>query len=115
MFTGLRSIIYPSSDLEADTKFWEEITGVQPYFKEVYYVGFDINGSELGLDPNAAAEGVTVPVTYWKVADVSEASVKILASGATVNTEAKDVGGLLMATFKDKTGNLFGIIEEVKS
>ncbi|KND50049.1 MAG: hypothetical protein AB203_03610 [Parcubacteria bacterium C7867-008] len=112
MFKGLRSVIYPSTDLEADKKFWEEVTGIKPYFDQPYYVGFDINGSELGLDPNASKEGLTYPVTYWRVVDTKVASEKILASGASINSEAKDVGGgMMMATFKDKAGNIFGIIE----
>jgi predicted enzyme related to lactoylglutathione lyase len=116
MFTGLRSVIYPSSDLETDKKFWESVTGIKPYFDQSYYVGFDINGNELGLDPNAAKEGLAYPITYWLVTDTAAASTQILASGATIHTKPKDVGGgMMMATFKDKTGNIFGIIEHPKS
>lgn len=116
MFTGLRSIIYPSSDLEADKKFWEKITGIKPYFDQPYYVGFDVNGSELGLDPNAAKEGISQPVTYWHVANTVEARKQLLAGGATINTEAKDVGGgMMMATFKDPNGSIFGIIDDPHS
>ena len=28
-----------------------KLTGVQPYFDEAFYVGFDFNGCELGLHP----------------------------------------------------------------
>ncbi len=112
MFTGLKSVIYPSANLEADTKFWHEASGVAPYFEQPYYVGFTINGCELGLDPNASAEGITYPISYWHVDSTIAASEQILSAGATVNTEAKDVGGgMMMATFKDKSGNIFGIIE----
>ncbi|KND51485.1 MAG: hypothetical protein AB202_02845 [Parcubacteria bacterium C7867-007] len=112
MLKGLRSVIYPSSDLETDKKFWEEITGKKAYFDEPFYVGFDINGFELGLHPGAAAEGITYPVSYWRVDDTKAASEKILASGATLHTNPADVGdGITMTTFKDKAGNVFGIIE----
>jgi predicted enzyme related to lactoylglutathione lyase len=115
MFTGLKSVIYPSADLEKDKKFWEKITGVKPYFDEPYYVGFSINGSEseLGLDPNAAKEGLTHPVAYWHVKSTIAASKQLIANGATVNKEAKDVGGgMMMATFRDPNGNIFGIIDD---
>lgn len=116
MFTRLRSIIYPSSNLEADKKFWETITGVKPYFDQPYYVGFDINGSELGLDPNAANEGFHYPITYWKVTNTQEAVQKLVADGAVINTEARDVGDdMMMATFKDASGNIFGIIDSPKN
>ena len=113
MFTGLRSVIYPSSDLEADKKFWEAATGTKPYFEQPYYVGFNINGCELGLDPNAFKEGLAYPISYWQVKNIAEASAQLVASGATVHREAKDVGGgMMMATFKDPNGNIFGIIEQ---
>jgi predicted enzyme related to lactoylglutathione lyase len=113
MFTGLKSIIYPSSDLGADKKFWENITGVTAYFDEPYYVGFSINGCELGLDPNATKEGIAYPIAYWHVTSVAEATLQILASGATVNGQARDVGGgMMMATFKDASDNIFGIIDD---
>ncbi len=112
-FAGLKSVIYPSSNLEADKKLWEAATGSKPYFDQPYYVGFRVNGCELGLDPNAAKEGLLYPVAYWNVQNVAEATKQILGGGATVNKEAKDVGGgMMMATFKDPSGNIFGIIEE---
>lgn len=113
MFTGLKSVIYPSSDLAADKAFWEKVTGVKPYFDEPYYVGFNIDGAELGLDPNAAKEGLTYPVSYWHVASAKEASDKLVAEGVEVHSELKDVGGgMMMATFKDASGNIFGIIDD---
>ncbi len=112
MFTGLKSVIYPSRDLAADTKFWENITGIKPYFAESYYVGFSINGCELGLDPNAAKEGLTYPIAYWQVKNVEEAAKQLLADGATTVGAIKDVGGgMMMGTFKDPGGNIFGIID----
>ncbi len=116
MFSGIKSVIYPSSNLEEDKKFWENVTGTKPYFDQPFYVGFKIGDNELGLDPNASKEGLAYPVTYWHVADVVEATKQIAQSGATVNTEPKDVGGgMMMATFKDVSGNIFGIIDEPKA
>jgi len=104
MFDGLRSVIYPTTDLAKDKRFWQEATGVKPYF--------DIAGCELGLDPNAAKEGVDYPVTYWLVKDIEAATKKVLACGATTQSESKDVGeGILMARFQDPTGNIFGLIQ----
>ncbi len=113
MFTGLKSVIYPSSDLQRDKQFWETVTGVKPYFDQPFYVGFSINGCELGLDPNAAEEGITQPIAYWHVGSVVDASKQLVAGGATTNTEPKDVGGgMMMGTFKDSSGNIFGIIDD---
>ncbi len=112
MFTGLRSIIYPSSNLDADKEFWRKITGIAPYFEQQYYVGFNVGGCELGLDPNAAKEGLKYPITYWLVKDINGASEIVKTAGASENSAINDVGGgILMARFKDLSGNIFGLIE----
>ena len=52
MFKKLRTIIYHVSNLEEAKQWYAKVTGIAPYFDEPFYVGFDINGCELGLDPN---------------------------------------------------------------
>lgn len=113
MFTGLKSVIYPTADLQKDKKYWQDVLGTKPYFDQPYYVGFKVNDCELGLDPNAAEEGITIPVAYWFVQNAKEAAEKLLVAGAIANTEIKDVGGgMMMGTFKDPSGNIFGIIDQ---
>lgn len=46
---GLRTLIYPSNDLETDKTWWAQALGFQPYFDQSFYVGFDVGGYELGL------------------------------------------------------------------
>jgi hypothetical protein len=41
---GLRTVIYPSADLEADKAWWAELLGQQPYFDQPFYVGFNVAG-----------------------------------------------------------------------
>lgn len=113
MYLGIRSVIYPSSNLEADTSFWTKILGKQPYFAQPYYVGFDVDGYEVGLDPNAAKEGITVPVTYLSVDDVASCVKDLLAKGVKQQSEIQDVGeGILMCRFVSDSGHLFGLIED---
>lgn len=60
---GLRTLIYPSDNLGADKAWWSDVLGIEPYFDQPFYVGFDVGGYELGLDPNAnMADG---PRTYF--------------------------------------------------
>lgn len=116
MFAGIKSVIYPSANLEADKKFWSTVLGVEPYFDQPYYVGYKVQGTELGLDPNTAKEGLDHPVAYWHVTDITEATAQLSAAGATVHQAAKDVGGgTMLATFKDTSGNVFGLIMESAS
>ena len=114
MFLGLRKAIYHVDDIEKGKAWYTEILGVKPYFDEPFYVGFNVAGYELGLQPGAGnsdnkADGV---VAYWGVENAVAAFKRILELGATVHEEVQDVGGgIKVATVKDPFGNTFGIIE----
>ena len=55
MFLGLRTAIYPVSDLALAKDWYEEVLGRQPYFDQPFYVGFSVGGFELGLIPADSA------------------------------------------------------------
>ena len=52
MFQGLRTVIYHVDDLQKATEWYSNILGIKPYFDEPFYVGFNVGGFELGLDPD---------------------------------------------------------------
>lgn len=109
---GLRTVIYKVGDLAAATKWYETALGVAPYFNEPFYVGFNVAGYELGLQPsdekNAGTDNV---VAYWGVSDIRSSFTRLLAEGATAHEEPTDVGGnIMVASVKDPWGNIFGII-----
>src|SRR2546426_7717980 len=56
MVLGLRTVIYHVPDLPRAKQWYSAAFGVKPYFDEPFYVGFNIGGFELGLDPDI--EGV---------------------------------------------------------
>lgn len=110
-FLGLRTIIYPAPDLEALKKWYIQATGVLPYFDEPFYVGFNIGGYELGLDPDAII-GENGQTLYWGVENIEEAWDYLLSVGATSHEGIRDVGDAIkVATVKDPFGNVLGIIE----
>ena len=106
---GLRTVIYPTADLDASKAWWTELLGQEPYFDEPFYVGFEAGGYELGLLPDAdPAEGA---LTYWGVEDVSEAIAQAEAAGAVVHTAESDVGeGIVTATLRTPDGSILGLI-----
>jgi len=113
MFLGLRTVVYHVDDLGKAKKWYTEVLGVEPYFDEPFYVGFDIGGFELGLHPRSEGihKGNNVAV-YWGVAKIDPAYSRLLAMGAEENEPVRDVGGdIKVATFLDPFGNLLGIIE----
>jgi predicted enzyme related to lactoylglutathione lyase len=113
-FQGLRTAIYHAPDLDKAKAWYSSVLGIAPYFDQPFYVGFNVGGYELGLDPDPSASpggpgGVTV---YWGVADASAAFERLLSLGATSRTAVQEVGeGIKVATVLDPFGNVFGVIE----
>jgi predicted enzyme related to lactoylglutathione lyase len=111
---GLRTAIYKVPDLARAKAWYAEAFGVQPYFDEPFYVGFNIGGFELGLDPDTgkASAGPGGGVAYWGVADLECVFAHFKKSGATVVTDIQDVGGdIRVATVADPFGNVIGLIQ----
>ena len=113
VFQGLRTVIYRVDNIEKAKKWYADILGIQPYFDEPFYVGFNVGGFELGLDPDTSgmSKGNTL-VAYWGVTNIEQSLNHLLAKGAKKNTDIQDVGGdIRVATVLDPFGNVFGIIE----
>ena len=113
MFQGLRTVIYHVNDLAKAKQWYADALGIKPYFDEPFYVGFNVGGFELGLDPDS--EGVSTGsnvVAYWGVRDAKTAYAAMLKKGAKKHVEPQEVGGgIITATVEDPFGNVFGIIE----
>ena len=114
MFLGLRTAIYHVDDIEKGKAWYSEVLGVKPYFDEPFYVGFNVSGYELGLQPaeEQSGEKADGAVAYWGVKDAAAAFTRMLEVGATRHEALQDVGGgIKVATVKDPFGNIFGMIE----
>jgi len=106
---GLRTVIYPSPDLQAAKGWWTTLLGVEPYFDEPFYVGFNLAGYELGLLPDADPDDGAI--TYWGVEDVAAAVDAALALGATLHAPVADVGGgIVTGSVTNPMGMIVGFI-----
>lgn len=113
-FQGLRTAKYRAPDLARAKAWYSEVLGTQPYFDEPFYVGFNVGGFELGLDPDVSdsGEGEGSVAVFWGVADVDQALSRLVALGASVRSAVKDVGeGIRLASVLDPFGNVLGIIQ----
>lgn len=110
-FLGLRTVIYAAPNLIKTKEWYTKALGFAPYFDEPFYVGFNVGGYELGLDPNLTImDGSTL--TYWGVADIASGLQRLLDLGATLHTAIQEVGGgINVASVRDPFGNAFGLIE----
>ena len=113
MFKKLRTVIYHVNDIEAAKQWYVQATGIEPYFAEPFYVGFDINGYEIGLDPSMeGVENCNHTVSYWAVESARSAADKFISCGATLVQDVTNVGGpIQVAIVADPFGNHIGFIE----
>ena len=114
MFLGLRTVVYHVSNLDEAKLWYAKVFGQQPYFDEPFYVGFNIGGFELGLDPSTdeiTPSGDSV-VAYWGVENCQAAYDHLVASGAQAKQPPQEVGGgIVHAYVFDPFGNVLGVIE----
>jgi lactoylglutathione lyase len=109
---GLRTVVYTTTDLSKTKDWYRNILGIEPYFDEVFYVGFNVGGYELGIHPaEETPEGGYGGTAYWGVDDVEKAYNELLSAGATPMEKPADVGGgIVVASVRDPWGNPFGVI-----
>lgn len=113
-FLGLRTAKYHAPDLARAKAWYGEVLGIAPYFDQPFYVGFNVGGFELGLDPDASSggKGESNVVVYWGVSHIDQALPRLIALGATEHGAVQDVGeGIRVASVLDPFGNVLGIIE----
>ena len=111
MIQGLRTVIYPVTQLAEATDWYKGVLERAPYFDQPFYVGFAVGGFELGLIPDGVP-GATGATAYWGTADADAELARLVGLGAAVDAPVSDVGGgIRVATVRDPYGNLFGIIE----
>lgn len=111
MIQGLRTVIYPVTQLAEASAWYSRVLERAPYFDQPFYVGFAVGGFELGLVPDGVP-GPTGATAYWGTPDAGAELARLESLGATVESPLDDVGdGIKVATVRDPYGNLFGIIE----
>ncbi len=110
---GLRTVVYGVPDLERAKDWYTEALGVKPYVDEPYYVGFNVGGYELALNPKGTVaqpvgSGVRV---FWGVDNIDEELNRLLSIGAKPHKPVEDIGAdIKVASVLDPYGNLIGLI-----
>jgi predicted enzyme related to lactoylglutathione lyase len=109
MNKGVKTVLYPATDMNQSKTLFRKLLGVEPYADQPYYVGFRIGDQDIGLIPSNSSAGMTA---FYHVDDI-KGSLQILTdAGAEVIQNIKDVGGgRLVASAKDKDGNLIGLVQ----
>ena len=109
MNKGIKTVIYPVKEVHKAKTLFRKLLGVEPYADQPYYVGFKIGDQDIGLIPNGHNAGMT---PFYHVDNIKTSLQILLDSGAEIIQDIKDVGGgRLIASAKDKDGNIIGLIE----
>ena len=109
MNKGVKTIIYPVKDTTQAKTLFRKFLGVEPYSDQPYYVGFKIGDQDIGLVPNNPEAGMTA---FYHVEDIKNSLQILVDAGAGIIQDIKDVGGgRLIASVKDKDGNIIGLIQ----
>ena len=109
MNKGIKTIIYPVKDVTQAKTLFRKLLGVEPYSDQPYYIGFKVGDQDIGLVPNGNNAGMTA---FYHVDNIKSSLQILLDAGAEIIQDIKDVGkGRLIASAKDKDGNLIGLIE----
>ena len=109
---GLRTTIYKVPNLHEAKLWYTEAFKVKPYFDELFYVGFNIGGYELGLLPEdgTITKGENI-LSFWGVENIEQVYKSLIKMGATNREAPKNVGGeIMVATVYDPWKNIIGLI-----
>jgi len=106
MSPTIRSLVIPVSDLDATKAVYTALLGA-PHTDEPYYVGYDVDGFEVGLAPGDVADG---PVVYADVEDLDTTVATLLAAGATEHRAPRQVApDVRVCVLADAGGNPIGL------
>jgi len=111
---GLRTCIYKVTDLNQAIEWYNKAFDTEPYFNEPFYVGYNIGGYELGLQPEESSSALRKSknvYTYWGVDNIHKMHQHMIDLGATTDEAPNNVGGdLMVASVIDPWGNVIGLI-----
>ena len=106
MSPTIRSMVIPVSDLDATKAVYTALLG-SPHTDEPYYVGYNVNGFEVALNPAGAGGG---PVAYADVDDLDATRETLLAAGARERDAPRRVAPeARVCVLADPDGNPIGL------
>jgi predicted enzyme related to lactoylglutathione lyase len=104
--TTVHSVVIPVTDLAAAKAIYTPLFG-EPHTDMPFYVGYNVGGFEIALNPANETEG---PVVFTNVDEVDTTRQTLLDAGATEVIAPREVApGNRITVLADKDGNLFGL------
>jgi predicted enzyme related to lactoylglutathione lyase len=108
--TEFNTVLYPVRDIDKAKATFTALFGFGPHVDSPYYVGYSVDGHEIGLVPSGHDQGMTGPEAFYDVEDIAATLAALQDAGGVVEQEPTDVGaGLLVAKVRDTEGNVIGV------
>lgn len=102
----IRSLVIPVTDAAAAKAVYTALLG-EPHTDQPYYIGYNVDGFEVGLNPAGGDGG---PVAYADVDDLDAAREQLLAAGATERDAPRQVApDVRVCVLADTDGNPIGL------
>lgn len=115
MTSGIKTILYHVTDMAQAKSLYSTLLGMDPYVDDEYYVGFQVDGQEIGLVNTSIAHGKSGTIPYIHVDDIDATHRALLDAGAEELEPISDVGGgMRVASVKDADGNVIGLSQKAK-
>lgn len=106
MSATIRSLVIPVSDVAAAKAIYSALLG-SPHTDEPYYVGYNVDGFEVALNPNDPTGG---PVAFADVEDLDATRDTLLAAGAVERSAPRQVAPeARVCVLADADGNPIGL------
>ncbi len=106
MSATIRSLVIPVSDVDAAKAIYSALLG-SPHTDEPYYVGYNVDGFEVALNPNDPTGG---PVAFADVEDLDATRDTLLAAGAVERSAPRQVAPeARVCVLADADGNPIGL------
>lgn len=106
MSPTIRTLVVPVSDLDTAKAVYTALLG-GPHTDQAYYVGYNVDGFEVGLAPGDVAGG---PVAYADVEDLDATRAALLGAGATERSAPRQVAPeRRVCVLADADGNPIGL------
>lgn len=106
MSPTIRSLVIPVSDLASAKGVYTALLG-SPHTDEPYYVGYNVDGFEVALNPSGEGGG---PVAFADVDDLDATRSRLLEAGATERDAPRQVApDARVCVLLDREGNPLGL------
>ena len=110
MANGIKTILYHVTDMEKAKSMYSTLLETEPYTADDYYIGFQVDGQEIGLVNSSITGGKTGVQPHVHVGDIEATHRALVAAGAEEVDPVADVGGgLKVSVVKDSDGNIIGL------